>query len=96
LSFNAAYFSGTAVDSFFYFYFVLQVRDSRAKTMSDAEDDGFEVVEGWGGDGKRSSQSEKKKPQRAFSETISRGSRCAARATCAHSAASSSRDNQQL
>ncbi len=54
---------------------VLQVRDSRAKTMSDAEDDGFEVVEGWGGDGKRSSQSEKKKPQRVFSETISRGSR---------------------
>ena len=43
--------------------------------VMNAEEDGFEVVEGWGGDGKRGSQSEKKKPQRAFSETISRGSR---------------------
>jgi hypothetical protein len=48
-----------------------QVRDFRAQNLADAEDDGFEVVEGWG----KSSRDDKRKPQRVTGETITRGSR---------------------
>ncbi len=52
----------------------MQVRDCRAQAHVEAEEDGFEVVEGWGR-ARSASRDEKKKPQRIFSETISRGSR---------------------
>jgi hypothetical protein len=53
-----------------------QVRDLRAHSVAEAEDDGFEVVDGWAARPKQTtSKDDKKKPQRVFSETISRGSR---------------------
>jgi len=54
---------------------IRDVRDLRAHSVAEAEDDGFEVVDGWAAKPKQTtSKDDKKKPQRVFSETISRGS----------------------